>query len=75
MDLVLLQKLWPALAGENLARMTTIVAIQGSTVVINVPDLVWRKQLARMKSQLLRKINEPWGSPRITEIAFTYENH
>src|SRR5436190_1416997 len=75
LDLELLQKLWPLLAGENLAAATRVTAIQGSTAVINVPDLVWRKQLARMKGQLLRKINEPWGSQRITEIAFTYENH
>ena len=75
LDLELLQKLWPALAGENLAAATQVVAIQDSTVVINVPDLVWRKQLSRMKGQLLRKINEPWESQRITEIAFTHENH
>jgi hypothetical protein len=42
---------------------------------LNVPDLVWRKQLFRMKSKLLHRINEPWGTPRITEIAITYENH
>jgi predicted nucleic acid-binding Zn ribbon protein len=75
LDLTLLQKLWPRLAGENLASATQVVAIQGSTVVINVPDLVWRRQLARMKVQLLRKINELWESQRITEIAFTHENH
>jgi predicted nucleic acid-binding Zn ribbon protein len=75
LDLALLQNLWPRLAGENLASVTQVVAIQGSTVVINVPDLVWRRQLARMKVPLLRKINEPWESQRITEIAFTHENH
>ena len=75
LDLELLRKLWPTLAGENLAAATQVVAIQGSTVVINVPDLVWRRQLAQMKGQLLRKINEPWESHRITEIAFTHENH
>jgi hypothetical protein len=44
-------------------------------VVINVPDLIWRKQLIRMKRSLLERINELWGIQRITEIAFTYENH
>ena len=75
LDLELLRKLWPTLAGGNLAAATQVVAIHGSTVVINVPDLVWRRQLAQMKGQLLRKINEPWESQRITEIAFTHENH
>ena len=75
LDLQVLQKFWPILAGEKLASVTKIISIQGSTVVVNVPDLVWRKQLARMKRQLLRKMNEPWESQRITEIAFTHENH
>jgi len=74
LDLELLQQLWPTLVGEMLGKATTVTAIQGATVVLNVPDLQWRKQLVRMKRQLLEKINEPWGSARITEIAFTYEN-
>ena len=74
LDLELLQNLWPTLVGANLARATTVVALQGTRVVLNVPDQIWRKQLIRMKSQILSKLNEPWGSARITEIAFTYEN-
>src|SRR5262245_28730630 len=75
LDLELLQQLWPTLAGSGLAGATRVVAIQGTTVVLNVPDLIWRKQLMRMKRQLLKKMNEPWENGRITEIAFTYENH
>src|SRR5437867_1946584 len=74
LDLRLLQRLWPVLVGPRLAGSTAIVAVQGSRVVVNVPDQVWRKQLIGMKSQLLARINEPWATPWITEIAFTYEN-
>ena len=74
LDLRLLQRLWPALVGEKLAVVTTVVAIHGSRVVLNVPDQIWRKQLARMRPELLRRMNEPWPSPWITEIAFTHEN-
>jgi predicted nucleic acid-binding Zn ribbon protein len=74
MDLELLQKLWPTLVGPQLASATTILALQGSRVILTVPDQVWRKQLMRMKGQLLAKLNEPWTSPLIKEIAFTYEN-
>jgi len=74
LDLQLLQKLWPALVGARLAAATTIVAIQGSSVVVNVPDKIWRRQLLRMKPMLLQRMNEPWTTPWITEIAFTYEN-
>src|SRR5437667_11814624 len=67
LDLQVLQKLWPTLVGPELASATKIVSLQGSTVVLNVPDQVWRKQLYRMKGRLLAKLNEPWSSPFITE--------
>ena len=74
LDLQLLQQLWPALVGPNLAAATTVVAIQGGRVILNVPDQIWRKQLIKMRSQLLSRMNEPWPAPLFTEIAFTYEN-
>src|SRR5688572_9421461 len=74
LDLQLLQKLWPTSAGDNLAAATTIVAVHGSTAVANVPYLKWRKQLVTMRPELMKRMNEPWASPWITEIAFTYEN-
>jgi predicted nucleic acid-binding Zn ribbon protein len=74
LDLELLQKLWPELAGPKLAQATTIVAVHGSKVVMNVPDLIWRRQLMKMKAELMAKMNQPWPSPWITEIVFTYEN-
>lgn len=74
LDLELLQKLWPALVGEQLARVTRITGIVGSTAVLDVPDRVWRKQLYGMKGKLLHRINEPWGVQRIKEISITNEN-
>jgi predicted nucleic acid-binding Zn ribbon protein len=74
LDLELLQKLWPALVGSNLAEAMTIVAVQGSRVVVNVPDQIWRRQLNKIRPQLLARMNEPWPAPWITEIVFTYEN-
>jgi len=32
------------------------------------------KQLIRMRPELLTKMNAPWATPWIKEIAFTYEN-
>ena len=73
-DLHLLQRLWPVLVGPELAGATTVVAIHGSRVVVNVPDQIWRRQLIKLRSLLLARMNEPWPTPWITEIAFTYEN-
>ena len=74
LDLEVLRKLWPSLVGAKLADLTTVTAVQGSRVVINVPDKIWRMQLIRMRPQLLSKLNEPWTTPWIKEIAFTHEN-
>ncbi len=74
LDLQLLQTLWPSLAGKELADAATIVAVQGSRLVVNVPDKVWRKQLIKIRPELLARVNEPWATPWITEIVFTYEN-
>ena len=74
LDLELLKKLWPSLVGAQLAGATAVTAVQGSRVVVNVPDRTWRKQLIKMTPQLLARMNEPWATPWIQEIAFTYEN-
>lgn len=75
LDLELLQKLWPTLVGVTLASSVQVVALHGSRVVLNVPDQIWRKQLQQMRHMLLAKLNEPWTSPWITEIAFTHEDY
>jgi predicted nucleic acid-binding Zn ribbon protein len=74
LDLELLRKLWPSLVGAHLADATVVTAVQGARVVINVPDRIWRMQLVKMRPQLLARMNEPWATPWIKEIAFTYEN-
>ena len=74
LDLEVLRKLWPSLVGSTLGSATSVTAVHGSRVVVKVPDQIWRKQLMRMRPQLLAKINEPWATPWIKEIAFTNEN-
>src|SRR5947207_15427128 len=74
LDLELLQKLWPVLAGPKLAGVVTIVALQDSRAVANVPDQIWSKQWMKMKAELLPRMNEPWPVPWLAEIVFTYES-
>jgi predicted nucleic acid-binding Zn ribbon protein len=74
LDLQVLQQLWPSLVGPALAGATAVTAVQGSRVVINVPDMVWRKELIKIRPQLLAKMNAPWPAPWIKEISITYEN-
>ena len=75
LDLEVLRKLWPSLVGSQLGAITSVTAVQGSRVVISVPDNIWRKQLVRMRPQLIAKMNEPWATPWIKEIVFIHENY
>ena len=45
LDLRLLKSLWPQLVGASLAEATSAVAIDGTRVVIRVPDPTWKRQL------------------------------
>ena len=75
LDLELLKKLWPVLVGEPLARLAPIVALRQETLVVNVPDRVWRKELSGMKGILIERINRSISGLQIRNIAFTHENH
>ena len=74
LDLRLLQSLWPQLVGQSLADETSAVAIDGTRVVIRVPDPTWKRQLLSIRPWLIRRINEPWPNGWITDIGFIYEN-
>ena len=75
LDLDLLKKLWPTLVGAPLARLAPIVALREGTLVVNVPDKVWRKELGGMKHMLIERINGSISGLRVRNIAFTHENH
>jgi predicted nucleic acid-binding Zn ribbon protein len=74
LDLRLLQAFWPRLVGEPLARSTSVVGINGSRIVVRVPDRTWKKQLLSIRGRILSKVNEPWPNPWIKDIGFTYED-
>ena len=74
LDLRLLQALWPKLVGESLAGSTSVVRIEGSRIIIRVPDPIWTKQLLSIRGSILIKVNEPWPSRWIKDIGFTYED-
>lgn len=74
LDLRLLQALWPKLVGTSLAETTSVVAIDGTRVVIRVPDRTWKEQLQSIRPWLLRRMNEPWPNSWITDIGFTHED-
>jgi predicted nucleic acid-binding Zn ribbon protein len=61
---------WKAAAGKKIAGRTRAVALVRSTLVVEVEDLVWQRQLNTLRHFLLRNLAEVLGEPLVTEIDF-----
>lgn len=59
--LALLRAAWPAAVGAELARRTEVVALDGGLLRVRVPDAGWRRQLVRMRSEILSRLRRIAG--------------
>src|SRR5690349_10251855 len=69
--LALVRAAWPRVVGADLARRTEILAIEGTTLRLRVPDVRWRKVLHRMQGDILRRLRELVGSVAPRRLGFT----
>lgn len=60
-SLALLRATWPLAVGPELARRTELLAIEGTTLRVRVPDARWRKVLHRMQREILAQLSELAG--------------
>ena len=60
---------WEAIAGEDIARQTT-VGFEGDTLVVICRSTAWATNLRRMRAELLGKIREQFPRARIDDIRF-----
>ena len=68
--LALLRAAWPRAVGPDLARRTEVVALEGTTLRIRVPDARWRKELHRMQPQILARLRETIGEMAPRRLGF-----
>jgi predicted nucleic acid-binding Zn ribbon protein len=61
---------WPLAVGKTVAAHTRAVSVVRSSLIVEVEDSVWRRQLFVMKGQILRKMEDVLGSPLVGEIEF-----
>lgn len=59
--LELLRAAWPLAVGPELARRTELLAIEGRTLRVRVPDAHWRRILHRMQGQILSRLRAVAG--------------
>src|SRR5690349_15287964 len=59
---------WKHAAGERLRDHAVATGLNGDTLIVEVPDAIWQKQLSLMKSQLIFRVNSTLGQPRVKHI-------
>ncbi len=68
--LALLQAAWPLAVGAELARRTRVVAADGGTLRVRVPDAGWRKVLHRMQPDILSRLRDVVGDLAPRRLAY-----
>jgi predicted nucleic acid-binding Zn ribbon protein len=61
---------WRRVAGESLTANAAAIALYGATLVVAVPDTLWKRQMELMAKQLLFSINAAFGTSLVRFIEF-----
>jgi hypothetical protein len=67
----LLRAAWPRAVGEELARRTEVLAVEGRTLRIRVPDASWGRVLHRLEREILMRLRRALGSSTPGRLGFT----
>ena len=62
--------LWPTAVGKAIARHTGKMMMVRSTLVVEVEDAIWQRQLFCLSKQILDQVQKLMGSTSIQEIEF-----
>lgn len=68
--LPLLRAAWPLAVGARLAQRTEVVALEGRTLIIRVPDGRWRRILHRLRRELLQRLRQAAGARGPNALGF-----
>ncbi len=61
---------WNEIVGEQIARVTVPVRVEGETLVVHVTSSVWRNELVFLKRELIAKVNKAVQKDLIKDIIF-----
>jgi hypothetical protein len=61
---------WPVAAGKKIALKTRANSLVRGTLVVEVEDIVWQRQLNTLRHFLLRNLHKELGEALVTEIDF-----
>jgi len=69
--LALIKSAWPFAVGHELARRTEVLALEGRTLRVRVPDAGWRKVLHRMQPQIVDRLRTIAGELGPSRLGFS----
>jgi hypothetical protein len=61
---------WPHLVGDEIASRTRVVKVENGTLVVEVPDASWRRELHRLQGSLLGRLRGPLGGAAPRRLGF-----
>ncbi len=61
---------WPDIVGERMAKISRAIRFEDDTLLVSVPDSVWRQQLALEVEAILEKIHARPGGKAVRKIHF-----
>jgi len=61
---------WRMAAGKYAAEHTRATNLVRGSLIVEVEDIVWQRQLARMKPDLLRNLALALGEPLVVDLDF-----
>jgi predicted nucleic acid-binding Zn ribbon protein len=61
---------WPAAVGQRIAAHAVAVAMEGSCLVVEVEDSVWKGHLVTLRHQILHRLDEVMGPGHVRSLEF-----
>jgi len=61
---------WPEIVGERIAHASKAIRYENETMLVSVPDAVWRQQLSLEVDTILAKIHSMPGGKAVKRIHF-----
>jgi len=61
---------WPAAVGKRIASKATAKSLVRNSLIVEVEDAIWRKNLFQLRFQILAKLSEILGSGIVQDLEF-----
>lgn len=63
-------KSWGAAVGKRIGAHAKAVKLERATLIVEVEDAIWKRHLATLKRQILRKVDELIGPSIVNDLEF-----